>query len=1061
MPTILYRTTATAGDDFLIQYTGSQVADGLEGDDFILADSFTPFATGTTNSSASPQNTDNYLAWTTMENPFFNDAAIPHTSLYIIADAGQTHYSSVTIGAGQTITVDIDFGSNQLIGTDTDVVVTIYNSSGTLVASSDDGNGTFDLGDEGSNSGVDSFVTFTNESASEEVFTIRFSEYGDQIFEGGETFVANISVTGHPSSGDGGGNDLLHGGLGNDTIAGQWGDDSLYGDDGNDVLIGGTGTDILDGGEGEDRVSYADASSAVDVDLRITSGQNTEGAGTDTLIAIEQVSGSAFGDRLVGNDSNNTLFGSGGDDVLIGGLGNDALNGGYGIDTVDYRSATASISMVGGNVTGGAGSDTLSSIENIIGSNYNDTIEGTSTDNVLRGEDGSDTIRGGLGDDILDGGEGNDTVSYAGLMDGVTVDLNRSGAQDTGGGGVDTLSDFEDITGTFNNDTLIGDDQNNVLDGAIGDDQVLGGGGNDIIYAYLGNDFVDGGDQNDIVYANDGSDVLLGGSGADILYGEAGTDTLFGGADADIISGGIENDTLYGDDGDDILSGDAGADRLYGGADNDTLRGLAGTDTLDGGTGRDRADYSAATGDIYIDLSETDYQYTFSDGYDRLTSIEDVQGSAYNDELVGSSANNELNGGAGNDTLMGAAGDDVLVGGIGVNLLFGGDGRDTASYAGAEVGVSVSLAISEQQTVNITTLDTLSGIENLRGSSHDDALIGDDAINYLYGDTGADSLSGGLGNDRLYGEAGIDTLNGGGGDDVLDGGFDNDTMNGGAGNDRISDGRGNNTLNGGDGDDELTAGGGEDLLNGDDGNDLAFGGNGIDTLNGGAGDDHLRAGNDDDTLNGQADNDRLVAGNGNDGLHGGTGNDLLYGDAGNDTLNGSDGADQLYGGENSDTLTGGTGVDRFRLDSLIGRDTITDFSVVDDFLMLDAATFTAFTANGTLNASMLRLGGSAADANDYLIYDQATGRIFYDADANGAGAQQLIATVTVGTALTSADIVIYGATASTAMAPASAPGPVAMELPVIEPLNARHEITAAEPVRTPWFDQEPLDYLLL
>ncbi len=140
----------------------------------------------------------------------------------------------------------------------------------------------------------------------------------------------------------GSGNDTLNGGDGNDVLVGGDGNDSLYGGNGNDLLIGGLGNDLLDGGAGIDTASYASATSGVTVNLSIGGAQNTVGAGTDTLVAIENLIGSDFNDTLTGDGNanvlqgglgNDTLNGGGGDDVLIGGRGDDTLTGGPGADT--------------------------------------------------------------------------------------------------------------------------------------------------------------------------------------------------------------------------------------------------------------------------------------------------------------------------------------------------------------------------------------------------------------------------------------------------------------------------------------------------------------------------------------------------------------------------------------------------------------------------------------------------------------------------------------------------------------------------------------------------------
>src|SRR5207253_4849970 len=136
----------------------------------------------------------------------------------------------------------------------------------------------------------------------------------------------------------------------------------------------------------------------------------------------------------------NLRTGGGGDETLDGGLGNDTLDGGAGADTASFASATAGVNV---NLGATATQYTLSlhdalpiSIENIIGSTYNDTLEGSS------------------GDNLLSGGGGTDTLTYAHAGAGVAVDLTLTGAQDTKGAGVDTLSGFTNLVGSSFNDVL-------------------------------------------------------------------------------------------------------------------------------------------------------------------------------------------------------------------------------------------------------------------------------------------------------------------------------------------------------------------------------------------------------------------------------------------------------------------------------------------------------------------------------------------------------------------------------------------------------------------------------
>ncbi|MNO42448.1 Bifunctional hemolysin/adenylate cyclase precursor [compost metagenome] len=144
----------------------------------------------------------------------------------------------------------------------------------------------------------------------------------------------------------GDGDDILDGGDGNDVLSGGAGNDQLHGGMGNDLLIGGLGNDVLEGGEGNDTASYANAGSAVTVNLGVATPQNTGGAGVDTLQSIENLVGSNHDDTLTGDGNANIIYGGlgndflnggGGDDVLIGGVGNNTLTGGAGSDVFQWQ----------------------------------------------------------------------------------------------------------------------------------------------------------------------------------------------------------------------------------------------------------------------------------------------------------------------------------------------------------------------------------------------------------------------------------------------------------------------------------------------------------------------------------------------------------------------------------------------------------------------------------------------------------------------------------------------------------------------------------------------------
>jgi Ca2+-binding RTX toxin-like protein/uncharacterized protein YegL len=141
------------------------------------------------------------------------------------------------------------------------------------------------------------------------------------------------------------GNNILNAGDGNDILTAGNGNNELHGGAGKDLLYSGLGNDLLDGGTGSDTASYAHATAGVKVDLSLLTGQNTLGAGTDTLTGIENLTGSNFNDTLTGDNNSNVitgglgndvLNGGGGDDFLIGGLGNNTLTGGSGADTFEW-----------------------------------------------------------------------------------------------------------------------------------------------------------------------------------------------------------------------------------------------------------------------------------------------------------------------------------------------------------------------------------------------------------------------------------------------------------------------------------------------------------------------------------------------------------------------------------------------------------------------------------------------------------------------------------------------------------------------------------------------------
>jgi predicted extracellular nuclease len=198
-----------------------------------------------------------------------------------------------------------------------------------------------------------------------------------------------------------------------------------------------------------------------------------------------------------------------------------------------------------------------------------DTIDGKAGEDVLFGYAGADTLLGGADDDVLVGGEGNDvlngqggrdTVSFAGVRVGVTATLTTTLAQDTGDG-LDVFVGIENVVGGAFNDTLEGDEGENILRGANGDDLLQGRAGADTLSGVDGSDTLEGGLGDDFLYGGEGGDELDGGEGRDRLRGEAGADTIRGGAEADLLYGGLGADTFDFDLASD--SGPSARDRVF------------------------------------------------------------------------------------------------------------------------------------------------------------------------------------------------------------------------------------------------------------------------------------------------------------------------------------------------------------------------------------------------------------------------------------------------------------------------------------------------------------------
>jgi len=325
---------------------------------------------------------------------------------------------------------------------------------------------------------------------------------------------ANLTITGGSVLGITNFENVI-GTVGDDTITGNGAANTINGGGGNDTIEGRGGADTLDGGAGNDTLSYANSTANVTVDLSTNSVSGGDAAG-DTISNFENVTGSAYNDTIGGDNGANVLDGGAGDDVLRGGAGADTLIGGTGTDTADYGTSTVgvNIDLGAGTASGGdATGDTLTDIENLNGSAFNDTLRGDNNNNVIEAAAGDDTLRGSGGNDVLDGGAGNDTVDYSTLGFANAITLTLNGATDATMGsakGSDTLRNIENVIGSEGHDVVTGDANINRLEGGLGNDTLTEVGGNDSLFGQDGDDT--------LVMANDGS-LVDGGtsSGGDTL----------------------------------------------------------------------------------------------------------------------------------------------------------------------------------------------------------------------------------------------------------------------------------------------------------------------------------------------------------------------------------------------------------------------------------------------------------------------------------------------------------------------------------------------------------------
>jgi Ca2+-binding RTX toxin-like protein len=743
-----------------------------------------------------------------------------------------------------------------------------------------------------------------------------------------------------------------------DVSQGTSGPDTMTGSNGPETLLGLDGNDILIGNDGSDHLDGGAGRDSLQ-----------GGNGNDHLYGGDDI------DEINGGAGNDQLFGGAGDDLLSPGPGFNDVDGGAGIDRLSLNYAASAQSLYfqyhpGTNIAlPDGGSDSVINVEAMVvqGTNYADVIIGTDYGDQLFGGNGFDLLQGGAGDDLLDGGTNS----------GSSISVLPTAA--------DTLAAALPIDHflTLNDDT-------NVFNSTSVPHATLN------VYVQTGQfeSFQETSRFVAINVAQAGQTLTLDVDGTwpevdtrVAIYDSSGT-LIAANDDGDYFSlGGFDPGTASSSDS--LLSFDflaagtyyveiiadvSAADHSSSFAVNFSLTGAAAPtgDMLQGGAGNDTYVVRSASDQVTEQLGEgtdtvrANLSYTLGDNVENLVLTGAAAlagtGNALANTITGNAAVNVLSGLAGNDVLDGGAGGDSMIGGRGNDIYLIDNAGDHVTEDAASGADTIKSTVSHGLEANVENLLLLgTGAINGTGNALANVITGNAAANVLNGLAGADTLKGGAGNDIYV----VDNA----GDKVI----------------------------------ELATGGIDTVRA-----SISFSAVGLYienvTLTG--------AGAINATGNGAANN-----------LIGNNAANTLSGNAGADILSGGGGADQLAGGTGNDTLTGGTGHDNFLFNSALNAvsnvDHIVDFTAVDDTIVLDQTIFAA-VATGTLAASAFFSGTAAHDADDRIIYDSATGKIYYDADGNGAGAKLLFAQVTAGSLLTNADFSVVSS-APIAVAAATRP----------------------------------------
>ncbi|OHD98880.1 MAG: hypothetical protein A3K14_03320 [Sulfurimonas sp. RIFCSPLOWO2_12_FULL_36_74] len=789
---------------------------------------------------------------------------------------------------------------------------------------------------------------------------------------------------------DGSGNSTIYGGIVKDVVYDGAGDDTVYLNAGDDTLYGGSGTNYIYGDTdgvdaqkyaGNDTLSYESVKSFEISEVKLLEAEGLISVDESAKLSGTYVLLDGGGNPIANSLDIDMLASYKGiyvdlDGVHVDGLGIDVNQDGV-IDTDDKINAiskfanrdgqfdydengnaiTTTLTEVGLENLQTIGYDVLEDIENIIASNYNDTIYGNAlADNILSGLGGSDTLDGrggnntllggdgydtlfaGSGNDFIDGGADTDTLSYANASQGMIIRFDRPNSEEFDYAGYDdgsfdikdTIINVEDIRGSNFADTIYGNGSTNFIESGSGDDRIFAGGGYD---------FIDGGAGSDWITYNP-------------------------------------------------------ADYTYNALNPSFMQQIQG---------------------ITVDLNSTDFvmvkETTTSRLIDLIKSVEQIRATSGSDFIYGSNyaeifwgldGNDRLESRGGNDTLYGGDGNDYIRSGAGLDISWGGNGVDYLELYDDGLTANQTLQITEAGTIQYwngaSWIDGYNGNGGVNLAYEFEGLGASNGIDTIYGNSQANVLNGYYGNDTIYGMAG---------NDVIDGGNDNDTIYGDdvanllSGNDSITGGNGNDTMYGGKGDDTFY---GSIKYDAASDKDAYHGGEGIDTLDysrtnhnyamtvnmTGGGDGSI-------TFSTLADGSYLDTFTGIERIIGSRGNDTMTADSSGMYFDGWSGTDKLYGGAGADTiiarntsgeiLDGNGGVDTLKLVQNVNLRamTISDLEILDIgsyTSYLNISQFTQFSSI-TGSGSFYLYGTTGNDTFDFSTIDLSnfTGKLYLDASS--------------------------------------------------------------------------------